>query len=153
MATLIDKVNEVKTHYGAKQWSWAVNPTVLSNLGVDIYRYDLHFLDDKGIIRYKRINIAVKNKGTPEEMACFYNENYIPSTTPPPETFIQKLIKKLNEHTNVNYYEILNSNDNLKKARVFIQTTTNIDKFIIAYIDAAGNLAWTDTTFGEIEGR
>jgi len=123
MATKQNKIDEIKQFYAGKIVEWIEQGTTA---GDKIYCYDLWYKEND-IVKHKRINIYVSDKGIAE----FYNENYTYTPPAPELTFEHRIQVKL---------EDIISKPNIKYASVREIENETKQALLTIYIDAEGTI-------------
>lgn len=110
------------------------------------HHWQLWYKDDNGIVRCNSNIYAISFDGKNFE---WYGSDPTNLPSIPKKTFTEILQEKINELAKtgkITYAEIINSDENLKKARVFIKTDTEEGVYIV-WIDQNGNLQKVKTAF------
>lgn len=100
------------------------------------HHWQLWYKDANGIVRCDSNIYAISFDGINFE---WFNNNPAQEFIPQ-KTFTQKLSEKLKEDVSIKYFEIISSNEEIKKAKVSAILSNNTSKTFLCYFDESENL-------------
>ena len=150
MATLDERVTEIKNFYGSRllQWNPLGHPT---DNGDGQYNYGVAFRDanDSNVIREDAVQIVVYNKETANEQAYWKNRNYITNTTPSFAEIVRQKADAEVEAGHFKHIEILQTNEDTKKVviKAIVDVSGNNEvKYYLVTFDANNNIVSAEET-------
>lgn len=106
------------------------------------HHWQLWYKDENGVIRCNHDIYAISFDGKNFE---WYNRDPTKLPTKPPASFQDSLLNALSskvETGEILYFEIINSNDKIKKGRVFIKFANGDEGIYICSFDSENNLVF-----------
>lgn len=116
-----------------------------------MYQFIIFYIDDNGIVRANHDCYAYLNKKT--NQWYWYNRNPIPEIPKTTNLFSDKLnisLKNAIKNNLIKYAEIININNDIEKARVYIKDDSDEGIYIVG-LDENGNIVREKTNLSEIK--
>ena len=155
MATLDDRIKEIKEYYGDRLLKWEPlgYPTDSNGNPTDgRYSYKVYFKDanDPNVMRTDIIQINVINKGTADEEAYWENRNYITNITPSFHEIVKSKVDAKVLDGTFKHAEVITTDEKTRRAIIKVikpdVSGNNQSMYFIVTFDEDNNVISTEQT-------